>query len=141
MQIDAVQARIQTITTVTYLQLRDGWLAGRGGFGADTQNSCARFDFTVLDESSIYRKATIEPTATVNTIADIDAATLSAALVKPVAAAAPGVEPVTVPFPVPFEPPLAEAFAVASLPPPLCRFATITFSALKSWPRPYVPSH
>jgi hypothetical protein len=58
-------------------------------------------------------------------------------------------EPVPFPVPEPFEPSVAvalspasvaEAFAVASLPPP-CRFATIAFNALKSCPRPDVPSH
>lgn len=66
-------------------------------------------------------------------------------------APAPAPEPVPVPVAEPFEPSVAvevalppasvaEPVAVASLFPP-CRFATITFSALKSWPSPDVPSH
>ena len=99
---------------------------------------------------SIYKQAIIAPTATANTIDDT--ATWSAALAETVVAPAP--EPVPVPAAEEsFEPPaavavallppvsVAEPFAFASLFPPPCRFATITFSALKSCPSPDVPSH
>lgn len=89
------------------------------------------------------------PTATTPNTTD-DTPTWLPALAESVVAPAP--EPVPFPVPEPSEPSVAVAVAlspasvadpliVANPLPPTLKFATITFNALKSCPRPDVPSH